>query len=95
MQYRDRLTQNALLVLLSWRTKSGHSAVVCSSLLTLHRANEVLLNRTFRFLSSTRLLLSVQTHLGIARRKTVGFMCLFIISLVSDAMCCVLDGNGS
>lgn len=95
MQFRDGLTQNALLVWLSWCTKSGHSAVVCSSLLTLHRDNEVLFNRTFRFLPSTRLSLSVQTRLGIARRKTVGFICLFIISLVSDTMCCMLDGNGS
>lgn len=69
--------------------------MVCSSLLTSHRANEVLLNGIFRFLPSTRLLLSVQTRLGIARRKTVGFMCLFIISLVSETVCCMLDRNGS
>lgn len=94
MQFRDGLTQNALLDLLSLCTSSGHSAVVCSSLLTLHRANEVLLNMIFRFLPSTRLLLSVQTRLGIARRETVGFMCLFI-SLDSETVCCMLDRNGS
>lgn len=65
--------------------------MVCSSLLTLHRANEFFfvccfLNGIFRFLPSTRLSLSVQTCLGIACRKTVGFMCLFIISLVSESV---------
>jgi len=45
----DSLTQNALLVWLSWCTKSGHSAVVCSSLLTLHTDNEVLFIETGHF----------------------------------------------
>ncbi len=65
--------------------------MVCSSLLTPHRVNEVLLNEIFRFLPSTRLLLSVQTRIGIARRETVGFMCLFIILLVSETVCRMPD----